>query len=215
MGALAPVLTPRTAGERRCGHGLLRADQLGHRPTGWSAASQMSLRPGRPSCAAAAGFNGPRARHRRDAARVERQDVRLADGNALRARRHRRGRHRARTWSINDYGRRLEASHPRRRLHAAAAGPGPGLRLRRRRHPARRRAAAPPGRRVSRREAGDGRGRGPAARRLRPPPAAADPAARPRRRTRDPFTVLVGTRGRAGHAAGWCPGARPAGRCTG
>ena len=51
-----------------------------------------------------------RASHRRDAARVEGQDVRLADGNAL----VRVGIAAAvtvpNTWSITDYARRLEAN---------------------------------------------------------------------------------------------------------
>jgi hypothetical protein len=51
-----------------------------------------------------------RASHRRDAARVEGQDVRLADGNAL----VRVGIAAAvtvpNTWSITDYGRRLESN---------------------------------------------------------------------------------------------------------
>jgi hypothetical protein len=107
MGALAPVLTPTTAGERRCATVFFepisstKADRLvGKESMSSELATEIRRR---------GGFK-VRAAHRRDAARVEGQDVRLAHGNAL-----------VRvalvvsvtvpgTWSITDYGRRLEGS---------------------------------------------------------------------------------------------------------
>ena len=107
MGALAPVLTPTTAGERRCATVFFepissaKADRMvGNESMSSELATEIRHR---------GGFK-VRAAHRRDAARVEGQDVRLAQGNAL-----------VRvavavsvtvpgTWSITDYGRRLESS---------------------------------------------------------------------------------------------------------
>jgi hypothetical protein len=107
MGALAPVLTPTTAGERRCATVFFepinsaKADRLvGNESMSSELATEIRRR---------GGFK-VRASHRRDAARVEGQDVRLAEGNAL----VRVGIAAAvtvpGTWSITDYGRRLEAS---------------------------------------------------------------------------------------------------------
>jgi hypothetical protein len=107
MGALAPVLTPTTAGERRCATVFFepinsaKADRLvGNESMSSELATEIRRR---------GGFK-VRASHRRDAARVEGQDVRLAEGNAL----VRVGVAAAvtvpGTWSITDYGRRLEAS---------------------------------------------------------------------------------------------------------
>ena len=81
MGALAPVFTPDRGGGAALGDGVLRTDQPRTRPTGSSAASRCPPT-SPPRCAASSGFK-VRASHRRDAARVEGQDVRLADGNAL------------------------------------------------------------------------------------------------------------------------------------
>jgi hypothetical protein len=107
MGALAPVLTPTTAGERRSvtvffepiSHA--KADRIvGNESMSSDLAAEVRRK---------SGFK-VRAAHRRDAARVEGQDVRLADGNAL----VRVGIAAAvtvpNTWSITDYGRRLESS---------------------------------------------------------------------------------------------------------
>ena len=108
MGALAPVFTPTTAGERRSVTVFFEPIA---RPQGRAAGRQRvdDLRPGRFRATPVAGSQ-MRARHRRDAARVEDQDVRLADGNAL----VRVGIAAAvtvpNTWSITDYGRRLESS---------------------------------------------------------------------------------------------------------
>ncbi len=107
MGALAPMLTPTTAGERRSATVFFepissaKADRLvGNESMSSEMATEIRRR---------GGFQ-VRASHRRDAARVEGQDVRLAEGNAL----VRVGIAAAvtvpGTWSIIDYGRRLEAS---------------------------------------------------------------------------------------------------------
>nr|WP_231851666.1 SCO6880 family protein [Modestobacter marinus] len=107
MGALAPALAPTNAGERRCATvffepiSATKADRLiGNESMSSELATEMRLR---------GGFR-VRAAHRRDSARVEGQDARLSEGSAL-----------VRvalavsvtvpgTWSITDYGRRLEAS---------------------------------------------------------------------------------------------------------
>jgi hypothetical protein len=107
MGALAPVFTPTTSGERRSvtvffeplpGH---KAERLVDNESMTSDLANSVRR--------RSGF-AMRARHRRDAARVETQDVRLAEGNAL----VRIGIAAAMTvpnsWSITDYSRRLESS---------------------------------------------------------------------------------------------------------
>lgn len=107
MGALAPVFTPTTAGERRSvtvffepiAHS--KADRMvGNAAMSSEMASEIRRR---------GGFR-ERASHRHASARVEGQDVRLADGNAL----LRVGIAAAvtvpNTWSISDYGRRLESN---------------------------------------------------------------------------------------------------------
>jgi hypothetical protein len=107
MGALAPVFTPTTAGERRSVTVFYepipagKADRIvGSQSMSSDLASEMRRK---------SGFK-IRAAHRRDAARVEGQDVRLADGNAL----VRVGIAAAVTipniWSVTDYGRRLESN---------------------------------------------------------------------------------------------------------
>jgi hypothetical protein len=107
MGALAPVFTPTTAGERRSvtvffepipGH---KAERIVDNE---SMSSDLAASVRRRS-----GF-AMRARHRRDAARVENQDVRLADGNALVRMAIAAAVTVPNTWSITDYGRRLESS---------------------------------------------------------------------------------------------------------
>lgn len=107
MGALAPVFTPSTAGERRSVTVFFepiahtKADRMvGSESMSSDLATEVRRR---------SGFK-VRASHRRDAARVDTQDVRLAEGNAL----VRVGIAAAvtvpNTWSISDYARRLEAS---------------------------------------------------------------------------------------------------------
>ena len=107
MGALAPVFTPTTAGERRSVTVFFepishdKADRMvGNESMSAELAAEMRRK---------GGFK-IRASHRRDAARVEGQDARLADGNAL----VRVGIAAAvtvpNTWSITDYGRRLEST---------------------------------------------------------------------------------------------------------
>lgn len=107
MGALAPVFTPTTAGERRSVTvffepvSRVRADRIvGNESMSAELAAEVRRK---------SGFK-IRAAHRRDAARVEAQDVRLANGNAL----VRVGIAAAvtvpHTWSITDYGRRLEST---------------------------------------------------------------------------------------------------------
>jgi hypothetical protein len=107
MGALAPVFTPTTAGERRSvtvffepipGH---KAERIVDNE---SMSSDLATGLRRRS-----GF-ATRARHRRDAARVENQDVRLAEGNALVRMAIAAAVTVPNTWSITDYGRRLESS---------------------------------------------------------------------------------------------------------
>ena len=107
MGALAPVFTPSVAGERRSVTVFLevisrqRADRLVGRES-MSADTAADLR-------SRLGFK-TRAAHRRDHARVDGQDVRLAAGRAL----VRVGMAAAvtvpSTWPVADAGRRLEAS---------------------------------------------------------------------------------------------------------
>nr|WP_299960089.1 SCO6880 family protein [uncultured Modestobacter sp.] len=107
MGALAPVLTPTTAGERRCATVFFepisstRADRMvGNESMSSELATEIRRR---------GGFRD-RAAHRRDAARVEGQDVRLAQGNALVRVAVAVSVTVPTSWSITDYGRRLEAS---------------------------------------------------------------------------------------------------------
>jgi len=107
MGALAPVCTPTTAGERRSVTVFFeavpahKADRLvGAEAMSADLAAEIRRR---------GGFRD-RAAHRRDAARVEGQDFRLAGGSAL----VRVGIAAAvtvpNTWAISDYGHRLEAN---------------------------------------------------------------------------------------------------------
>ena len=107
MGALAPVFTPTAAGERRSvtvffepipGH---KAERLVDNE---SMSSDLAA-----SVRHKSGF-AMRARHRRDAARVENQDLRLAEGNALVRVAIAAAVTVPNTWSITDYGRRLESS---------------------------------------------------------------------------------------------------------
>jgi hypothetical protein len=107
MGALAPVFTPTTAGERRSVTVFFepipgrRAERIVDNE---SMSSDLAAGLRRRS-----GF-AMRARHRRDAARVENQDVRLAEGNALVRVAIAAAVTVPNTWSITDYGRRLESS---------------------------------------------------------------------------------------------------------
>lgn len=80
MGALAPILTPTTPGERRCATVFFepiahhQADKMvGGESMSADLAAEIRQR---------AGFR-QRASHRRDAARVDGQDIRLAAGSAL------------------------------------------------------------------------------------------------------------------------------------
>jgi hypothetical protein len=107
MGALAPVFTPTAAGERRCvtvffepiGHA--RADRMiGSESMSSELAAEVRRK---------GGFKA-RASHRRDAARIEGQDVRLADGNALVRVAVAASVTVPSTFSITDYGRRLESA---------------------------------------------------------------------------------------------------------
>ena len=107
MGALAPVFTPTTAGERRSVTVFFepipagKADRIvGNESMSSELASEMRRK---------GGFK-VRAAHRRDAARVEGQDVRLADGNALVRVAIAAAVTVPNTWSITDYGRRLESN---------------------------------------------------------------------------------------------------------
>lgn len=107
MGALAPVFTPTTAGERRSVTVFFepiphhKADRMvGGDSMSAEIASELRRK---------TGFK-VRAAHRRDAARVEGQDVRLADGNALVRVAIAAAVTVPNNWSITDYGRRLEAN---------------------------------------------------------------------------------------------------------
>lgn len=107
MGALAPVFTPTTAGERRCVTVFFepissaRADRMvGNESMSSDLATEIRHR---------GGFK-VRASHRRDAARVQGQDARLAEGNALVRVGIAASVTVPGTWSITDYGRRLEAN---------------------------------------------------------------------------------------------------------
>ncbi len=107
MGALAPVLTPTVPGERRC-------VTVFYEPIGHDAAERMIGNDAMSSGLAAemrrkGGFV-QRASHRRDADRVAGQDLRLADGNALVRVAIAAAVTVPNTWSIIDYGRRLEAN---------------------------------------------------------------------------------------------------------
>jgi hypothetical protein len=107
MGALAPVLTPTAAGERRSvtvffepiSHG--KADRMvGAESMSADLSSELRRK---------SGFK-VRASHLRDVARVEGRDVRLADGNALVRIAIAAAVTVPDTWSISDYGRRLESA---------------------------------------------------------------------------------------------------------
>jgi hypothetical protein len=107
MGALAPVLTPSTIGERRAVTvffeplGQRRADRLiGREAMSTDLAADLRRR---------GGFQ-IRATQARDAARIERQDLRLADGNALVRVAVAASVTVPDTCSITDFGRRLESS---------------------------------------------------------------------------------------------------------
>jgi hypothetical protein len=107
MGALAPVFAPAQAGERRCVTVFYepmprhRADRLVGRES-MSAGTAAEMR-------ARLGFRS-RAAHRRDAARVEGQDVRLAEGKALVRVAVAAAVTVPSSWPVLDYGRRLESS---------------------------------------------------------------------------------------------------------
>jgi len=107
MGALAPVFTPTTAGERRSvtvffepiSHA--KADRLvGAESMSADLAAEVRRK---------SGF-AVRAAHRRDAARVEGQDVRLADGNALVRVAIAAAVTVPDSWSITEHARRLESA---------------------------------------------------------------------------------------------------------
>lgn len=107
MGALAPVFTPTAVGERRSVTVFFepisasKADRMvGSESMSSELASEMRRK---------SGFK-VRASHRRDAARVEGQDVRLADGNALVRVAIAAAVTVPNTWSITDFARRLEAT---------------------------------------------------------------------------------------------------------
>jgi hypothetical protein len=107
MGALAPVLTPTTAGERRSMTVFFEpiaaqtADRLIGRET-MSATTAAEVR-------TRMGFSS-RAAHHRDAARVHGQDARLAGGRALVRVAVAAAVTVPTTWAVEDFGRRLETS---------------------------------------------------------------------------------------------------------
>ncbi len=107
MGALAPVITPTTAGERR-------SVTVFYEPIAHAKADRMVGSESMSSDLGAevrrkSGFQ-VRAAHRRDAARVEGQDVRLAAGHCLVRVAIAAAVTVPTTWSISDFGRRLESN---------------------------------------------------------------------------------------------------------
>ena len=137
LGALAPVLTPGEAGERRCflvAYPILRPVRRGPADRD----QRVGRRPRR-----GAARTGPRSSSGPGSAtrptKARGVDAKLARGNAL-------TRPYAvctvtvpKTARIAEYGRRLDAVGPPRRVRAAAAGPRPG----------RRRSPPPPSRSAS------------------------------------------------------------------
>jgi len=107
MGALAPVLTPTSPGERRC-------LTVFYEPISHAAAERMigndAMSSGLATELRRKGGFVQRASHRRDADRVAGQDLRLADGNALVRVAIAAAVTVPNTWSIADYGRRLESN---------------------------------------------------------------------------------------------------------
>lgn len=107
MGALAPVLVPTAAGERRSATVFFepinrtRADRMiGNESMSSELTNELRRR---------GGFR-VRASHRQEAARVEGRDIRFAEGNALVRVAVVAAVTVPATWSISDYGRRLESS---------------------------------------------------------------------------------------------------------
>ena len=107
MGALAPVFVPTQPGERRCVSVFYepiapgRADRMvGRDSMSAGTAAEMRTR---------LGFT-TRASHRRDAARVADQDVRLACGKALLRVAVAASVTVPATWAVADFGRRLESA---------------------------------------------------------------------------------------------------------
>jgi hypothetical protein len=107
MGALAPVLAPSIAGERRCMTVFFEpiAAQTADRMVGRESMSATTAAEVRHRM----GF-GTRAVHQRDAARVHGQDARLAGGRALVRVAVAVAVTVPTTWAVEDFGRRLEAS---------------------------------------------------------------------------------------------------------
>jgi hypothetical protein len=107
MGALAPVLAPSTAGERRSMTVFFEpiAAQTADRLVGRESMSATTAAEVRTRM----GFS-TRAAHQRDAARVQGQDVRLAGGRALVRVAVAVAVTVPSTWAVEDFGRRLEAS---------------------------------------------------------------------------------------------------------
>ena len=152
MGALAPVFTPTTAGERRSVTVFFepishdKADRMvGNESMSADLAAEMRRK---------SGFK-VRASHRRDAARG--RGPRRPAGRRQRAGPSRDRRRGDGAQHLVDHRLRPAAGiqHHRRRVQPAAPGPGPGLRVRRRLHPTRHRAAQAARCQVSRR-VGDG-----------------------------------------------------------
>ena len=107
MGALAPVFTPTSAGERRSV--TVFFEPIAHHTADRMVGSESMSADLAAEVRRKSGFK-VRASHRRDAARVEGQDVRLADGNALVRVAIAAAVTVPNTWSITDYGRRLEST---------------------------------------------------------------------------------------------------------
>jgi hypothetical protein len=107
MGALAPVFTPTTAGERRSV--TVFFEPIAHHTADRMVGSESMSADLAAEVRRKSGFK-VRAAHRRDAARVDSQDVRLADGNALVRVAIAAAVTVPNTWSITDYARRLESA---------------------------------------------------------------------------------------------------------
>jgi hypothetical protein len=107
MGALAPALTPTAAGERRCV--TVFFEPIAHRRAERLVDNESMAKDLAHSARERSGFK-LRARHRIAGEHVEGQDLRLAQGNALVRVAVAAAVTVPNTWSITDYGRRLEAS---------------------------------------------------------------------------------------------------------
>lgn len=107
MGALAPVFTPTAAGERRCV--TVFFEPIAHHKAERLIDNESMAKDLAHSARERSGFK-LRARHRLAGDQIEGQDLRLAQGNALVRVAVAAAVTVPNSWSITDYGRRLETS---------------------------------------------------------------------------------------------------------